>query len=177
MAPRRPPMTDAEKQQIRDLHAEGLTQREIAERTGRPRGTVSAFCADDGLRFDGTTTKAATERKVIDAKERIAALRLELIAVQEHRVAQIRAVQKNEATWKTVLRGTGGSEHEASLTFVPPNDYAREQSAASQASTAIKNYAPQENEATTQAVSMLEQIAAAHSLPQEVTPVAPSDQP
>ena len=144
MAPNLPRMTEADKQEILDLHKQGLTQREIAERTGRPAGTISTFCSRNGLKFDGTTTVAATERNVIDAKARIAALRLEQIAVQEHRVAQIRAVQKGTGTWKTILRGTGGSEREDELSFIPPQDYAREQSAASQASTAIKNYAPTE---------------------------------
>ena len=144
MAPRLPKMTDADKDEIRQLHKQGLTQREIAEKTGRPRGTISTFCSSDGLRFDGTTTVAATARKVIDAKERIAALRLEQIAVQEHRVAEIRKVQQGTGTWKTLVRGTGGSEREEELSFIPPQDYAREQSAAAQASTAIKNYAPQD---------------------------------
>jgi transcriptional regulator with XRE-family HTH domain len=137
-------MTEADKDEILQLHKQGLTQREIAERTGRPAGTISTFCSRNGLKFDGTTTEAATARRVLDAKERVSLLRLELIAVQEHRVAEIRAVQNGEKKWKTVLRGTGASEGEAELSFIPPNDYAREQSAASQASTAIKNYAPQE---------------------------------
>ena len=158
MAPRLPKMTEADKDEIRALHKEGKTQREIAEITGRPAGTISTFCSRNGLKFDGTTTKAATERNVIDAKARIAALRLELISVQEHRVAEIRKVQLGEATWKTVLRGTGASEAEAQLSFIPPNDYAREQSAASQASTAIKNYAPLQTENTEAAKSMADKV-------------------
>jgi len=137
-------MTEADKQEILDLHKQGLTQRQIAEQTGRPAGTISTFCSRNGLKFDGTTTVAATARRVIDAKERVSMLRLELIAVQEHRVARLRAVQNGTETWKTLIRGAGGSELEAVLSFIPPQDYAREQSAASQASTAIKNYAPTE---------------------------------
>ena len=158
MAPRLPKMTDADKDEIRQLHKQGLTQRQIAEQTGRPHGSISTFCARDGLRFDGTTTEAATARRVLDAKERVSLLRLELIAVQEHRVREIRAVQNGEKRWKTVLRGTGASEAEAELSFIPPNDYAREQSAASQASTAIKNYAPAQTENTEAAKSMADKV-------------------
>lgn len=158
MAPRLPKMTEADKDEIRALHKQGLTQRQIAEKTGRPRGTISAFCASDGLRFDGTTTEAATARRVLDAKERVSLLRLELIAVQEHRVAEIRKVQAGEGRWKTLVRGTGGSEREEELSFIPPQDYAREQSAASQASTAIKNYAPAQTENTEAAKSMADKV-------------------
>jgi len=151
-------MTEADKDEIRQLHKQGKTQRQIAEATGRPHGSISTFCARDGLKFDGTTTEAATARRVLDAKERVSLLRLELIAVQEHRVAEIRAVQNGTKRWKTVLRGTGASEGEAELSFIPPNDYAREQSAASQASTAIKNYAPLQTENTEAAKSMADKV-------------------
>lgn len=158
MAPNLPRMTEADKDEIRAYHKQGLTQREIAAKTGRPAGTISSFCHRNGLEFDGSNTEAATARRVLDAKERVSLLRLELIAVQEHRVAEIRAVQRGEKRWKTVLRGTGASEGEAELSFIPPNDYAREQSAASQASTAIKNYAPLQTENTEAAKSMADKV-------------------
>jgi len=151
-------MTEADKDEIRAYHKQGWTQRQIAEATGRPHGSISTFCARDGLKFDGTTTEAATARRVLDAKERVSLLRLELIAVQEHRVAEIRKVQNGDGRWKTLVRGTGGSEREEELSFIPPQDYAREQSAASQASTAIKNYAPLQTENTEAAKSMADKV-------------------
>lgn len=46
------PLTDAEKQKIRQLHAEGAGRNEIARQLGRPFGTITLFCRSEGLTFD-----------------------------------------------------------------------------------------------------------------------------
>ncbi|MFE3578726.1 helix-turn-helix domain-containing protein [Streptomyces vinaceus] len=54
------PVTDAERAEIRRLHAEGLGRNEIARRLGRGTRTVSVHCAAMNLIFDNTATEAAT---------------------------------------------------------------------------------------------------------------------
>ncbi|MCX5587557.1 helix-turn-helix domain-containing protein [Streptomyces erythrochromogenes] len=54
------PVTDAEREQIRRLHAEGHGRNEIARRTGRGTRTISVQCAAMNLVFDNTATEAAT---------------------------------------------------------------------------------------------------------------------
>lgn len=64
------PVTDAERERIRVLHARGLSCEQIAAGLGRAKGTISRQCKRLGLSFDRSQTKAATEAKVADAKSR-----------------------------------------------------------------------------------------------------------
>ncbi|MFI8360725.1 helix-turn-helix domain-containing protein [Streptomyces sp. NPDC085612] len=54
------PVTDAERKEMRRLHAEGHGRNEIARRLGRGTRTVSVQCAAMNLMFDNTATEAAT---------------------------------------------------------------------------------------------------------------------
>ncbi|MCB5168010.1 helix-turn-helix domain-containing protein [Streptomyces bambusae] len=67
-------VTDAERQRIRDLHAQGLGRNAIAREIGRGTRTISLICADLGLPFDRTATAVATEARMIDTRARRAAL-------------------------------------------------------------------------------------------------------
>lgn len=62
------PLTDDDRERIRQLHAEGLSRNAIAEQLGRSAGVVSKICKQLGLSFDRSATKAAVEAAVIDAK-------------------------------------------------------------------------------------------------------------
>ena len=64
------PVTDTEREQIRQLHARGLSCEQIAAEVGRAKGTISRQCKRLGLSFDRAQTKAATDAKVADAKAR-----------------------------------------------------------------------------------------------------------
>lgn len=70
--PRRPmrPVTDETRQQVRQLHAEGLGRNEIARRLDRSPRTISVLCEEMGLLFDRTATAVATEARKVDAKAR-----------------------------------------------------------------------------------------------------------
>ncbi|MEU5624272.1 helix-turn-helix domain-containing protein [Streptomyces tendae] len=68
------PVTEAELQQIRDLHAEGKGRNEIARALDRSPRTISIHAADLGLTFDRTMTEAATRARVADLAERRAIL-------------------------------------------------------------------------------------------------------
>lgn len=71
------PLTDAEKQKIRELHAEGAGRNEIARQLDRPFGTITKFCQDEGLPFDRRAELAeATEIRMAD----LADLRAQLAA-------------------------------------------------------------------------------------------------
>lgn len=68
------PLTDAERHQIRALHADGLSCAKIAERLGRARSTISNACKQMGLPFDRAQTRVATEARKADAQARRAEL-------------------------------------------------------------------------------------------------------
>lgn len=68
------PVTNAERDRIRALHADGLNCREIADEIGRARSTVSVIARNLGLAFDRAQTKTATEARQVDAKKRRAEL-------------------------------------------------------------------------------------------------------
>lgn len=74
-----PPLTDAERQQIRDLHAAGHGCNDIARQLGRDRATISKHAKDLGLTFDRKQTKAATDARVADAKHKRAILSEQLL--------------------------------------------------------------------------------------------------
>jgi hypothetical protein len=66
----RGPVQPDERARIKELHGQGLTRNEIAERIGRGTGTVSRVAAELGLSFDRESTKAATEAKAADNRAR-----------------------------------------------------------------------------------------------------------
>lgn len=76
----RRPVTDEDRDQVRELHAEGLSRNEIARRIGRSGKTVSNIAKAAGLTFErGPEVAAATEARKVDAKARRAALALALL--------------------------------------------------------------------------------------------------
>ncbi|MFI8104716.1 helix-turn-helix domain-containing protein [Streptomyces sp. NPDC086023] len=68
------PVTDADREQVRALHADGHGRNEIARRIGRGPRTVSVIAEQLGLSFDRTATEQATRARVADTKARRAAL-------------------------------------------------------------------------------------------------------
>lgn len=64
------PVTDQERQRVRELHAEGCSRNEIARRIGRGARTVSRIAAKLGLTFDRTQTEEATRARKADLEER-----------------------------------------------------------------------------------------------------------
>ncbi|HET6353397.1 helix-turn-helix domain-containing protein [Streptomyces sp.] len=64
------PVTEAEHELIRRLHAEGKGRNEIARITGRAQRTISIFCAAEGLEFDCTWTEEATRHRMAQLAEK-----------------------------------------------------------------------------------------------------------
>ena len=65
-----PPVTDAERDRIRQLHARGLTCGQIAAELGRSKSAITRQCKAMGLSFDREKTKAATAAVVADSAAR-----------------------------------------------------------------------------------------------------------
>ncbi|WP_214317262.1 helix-turn-helix domain-containing protein [Nonomuraea sediminis] len=77
------PLTDDERQQIRDLHAAGHGCNQIARELGRDRSTISRAAADMSLSFDRKQTRQATQARVDDARARRSKLALDLLGDAE----------------------------------------------------------------------------------------------
>lgn len=73
------PLTDHDRDQVKQLHADGCNRNEIARRIGRAQSTVSKIARELDLDFDRTRTAEATKAKVADAKLRRAQLASDLL--------------------------------------------------------------------------------------------------
>ncbi len=76
-APR--PWSQADDLKLRELHLAGMALHSIATEMRRGKQTVSRHAQDLGLSFSRTSTVAATEAAVLDAKSRRAALGLAML--------------------------------------------------------------------------------------------------
>ncbi|MGD3112902.1 helix-turn-helix domain-containing protein [Streptomyces sp. YGL11-2] len=66
----REPISDAERDQVRRLHAEGKSRNATARAIGRSSSTVSKIARDEGLRFEGGARVApATAARQLDLAE------------------------------------------------------------------------------------------------------------
>ncbi|MDG4832413.1 helix-turn-helix domain-containing protein [Solwaraspora sp. WMMD1047] len=73
------PVTDHDRQQVRELHAQGLGRNAIAKALNRGTRTITRLAAEQGLDFDRTTAAKATAAKQADARARRATLALGLL--------------------------------------------------------------------------------------------------
>lgn len=86
------PVTDAERQRVRELHAEGKGRNEIAEILGRGGRTISTIAKDLGLSFSrAAEVRQATEIRQADLAARRAAFALTLQDIAEREAAKINA--------------------------------------------------------------------------------------
>ncbi|GGY28050.1 helix-turn-helix domain-containing protein [Streptomyces xanthochromogenes] len=86
------PITDADREAVRRLHAEGKSRNAIARETGRSAATVSKIAAEQGLAFSGgARVAAATQARTADAtarRERLADDALDGALAQVERVVE-----------------------------------------------------------------------------------------
>jgi hypothetical protein len=78
--PTHKPWTPQQDQQLRDLHAQGLSQAECGRQLGISNRRVSEHSKVLGLSWDRSKTKAATQARVADNKARRAELEAGLLA-------------------------------------------------------------------------------------------------
>ncbi|MGP4019968.1 helix-turn-helix domain-containing protein [Saccharopolyspora sp. 5N708] len=64
------PVTEQERERVRELHAQGKTRNAIAKIMGRSPGTISTIARELGLAFDRSATAAASAAKAADNKAR-----------------------------------------------------------------------------------------------------------
>lgn len=77
-------ITDADRDRVRELHAQGKTRNDIAKDIGRSPSTVSKIARGLGLAFDRSATAAATAAKQRDNKARRADIVARLYDRAEH---------------------------------------------------------------------------------------------
>ncbi|MEU9865498.1 helix-turn-helix domain-containing protein [Streptomyces sp. NPDC047971] len=90
MGGQHPPVTDEDRQRVRELHAQGLGRNEIARQIGRGQRTVSVLADEMGLSFDRTATAVATEARKADAEARKARILEGLYEVAEDELDYLR---------------------------------------------------------------------------------------
>ncbi|WP_146116816.1 hypothetical protein [Microbacterium sp. MYb64] len=59
-------ITDAQRDEVTRLHAQGLSRNAIARETGISTGSVTRICTAAGLAFDRASTKDATRARAAD---------------------------------------------------------------------------------------------------------------
>lgn len=160
------PLTRAEKQRIRDLHAEGLSRNAIAKDLGRSAGAVSAFCQNEGLTFPSSVKAQFVEAAALSVKERAAKAHERQLEILELLQTQFIAGMRG-TEWRTKLKGAGGSEYTTTLDFVPSTDKRDEQSAIASATSSLKNLAPTDETGRDAAISVVEALAKSLGLPPE----------
>jgi len=109
------PVTDAEREQIRVLHARGMTCGQIAAELGRNKATVTRQCKAMNLPFDRSGTAQATQAKAADNRARRAEL---------HSLLLDDAKRLRERAWApyTVVAGTGEGLETIELDLPPAQD-------------------------------------------------------
>ncbi|WP_318202952.1 hypothetical protein [Streptomyces sp. SCL15-4] len=97
------PVTEADYDEVRRLHAQGLGRNAIAREMGRGPRTVSVIAAELGLVFDVTMTEEATRHRVAQ----LAALRAET-AIDLH----LDALKLTQSMWEpAVIYNFGGKDN------------------------------------------------------------------
>ncbi|MEU8760658.1 helix-turn-helix domain-containing protein [Streptomyces sp. NPDC048659] len=97
------PVTDADRDRIRELHAQGLSRNEIARQLDRSGRTISVQAAAMHLTFDRTATEAATAARKADLEEKRVIL-AEALADD--------ALRLTAQMWEpAVIHSFGGKEH------------------------------------------------------------------
>lgn len=71
-------ITDAHRQQIRDLHADGLGRNQIAQQVGLSVGSITKVARELGLAFDRSKTAVAVAARQLDLADRRTRRQLEL---------------------------------------------------------------------------------------------------
>lgn len=153
------PITDLDRERVRELHAQGKTRNDIAREIGRSPSTVSKLARALGLSFDRTKTAAATAAKQQDNRARRTSLVGRLYGRSE------RILDRVEAPNYTFTTATVNGIETKVLDHVPaPDEKALAASISSHLTSAAKLEAIDANRGTESAKSMLGGLAAALGL-------------
>ena len=123
MAVRRP-WTEDDTTRLRELHSKGLSCGKIAEEMGRSKATISDYALAEGLSWPGAQAQihvAAATNAASARVRRAQALMAELEILELSQTVALRAL-RGRGKWKTLLRGTGGTEVTELLDYIPARD-------------------------------------------------------
>jgi hypothetical protein len=150
------PLTDADREQVRRLHAEGKTRNDIAREIGRSPSTVSKIAAALDLTFDREATAAATAARSADLAARRTAFAATLHDSAETLHAQLFA--------PCTVGAFGGKDNVWSQKRLDRPLFADQRQIMSSVSIALdkslKLVPPRDEHGAADAVSMLDQLAA-----------------
>jgi transcriptional regulator with XRE-family HTH domain len=152
------PLTDAEKQQIRKLHADGLSRNAIAKALGRSAGAISNFCAAQGLTFPQVERIAQVASAAVTIAERSIAAHERQLRIVEHQQAKLLGHYDEHKPWATKMRGTEGSEYTDQLDFIPSEDERNITSAIANSVSSLAKLAPVDKGHTAVAESVLDRL-------------------
>lgn len=149
------PVTDAERERVRQLHAQGLGRNEIAAELGRSAGTITNIAKALGLSFDRTATAAATEARQAD----LAALRTQLAYNLTNDAIRLR-----QQLWQpAIVYNFGGKDNTYAQRQLPEPPARDKRDLMLTAATAIDRslkLAPPRDDAAEEARSMVGQLMA-----------------
>lgn len=144
----------AEALAIYETHGPSAVEKQL----GIPKNTVATWAKNAGVRTIRTeATRKAVEAKVADGKLRRQSIVHRLYGQAEKILDDLESTE-----FRTLLKGQGGSDHEETLGFVPPNDRKTLVQALGSAMTTTANLEKIDaNQASESGVNMLSALAAA----------------
>lgn len=151
------PITDDDRAAVKRLHGEGRPRNVIAREIGRSGSTVSKIATELGLSFDrAETTAVATAARSAD----LASRRVHLAEKLHDDAERLR-----EQLWAPCITGAfGGKDNVWSQVSLPQPLFADQRQILSAVGIAVdrslKLVPPRDEQGTTDAVSMLDQLAA-----------------
>ncbi|MFD3614441.1 helix-turn-helix domain-containing protein [Streptomyces sp. NPDC058676] len=146
------PVTDEERQRVRELHAEGKGRNEIAEILGRGGRTISTIAKDLGISFSrAAEVRQATEIRQADLAERRAAFAIRLQDIAEREASKM---DKPHLYWDW-----GGKEHDFDTHLAPEPTPADKRALMATVATAVdrslKLVPPKDEDSTGEVGSLL----------------------
>jgi hypothetical protein len=78
--------SDGDEERLRQLHADGLPRNRIAQEMGWSLGTISNHARRLGLSFDREATRAATDARQVDLKDRRQRIQEQLLDLAERAI-------------------------------------------------------------------------------------------
>ncbi|MFJ3359568.1 hypothetical protein [Streptomyces anthocyanicus] len=83
--------SEDDEEQLRQLHADGVSRNEIARQMDWSVGTITNHASRIGLAFDREAVRAATDARQVDLKDRRQRLQEQFLDLAEHTMTRARS--------------------------------------------------------------------------------------